>query len=348
MSKFIKNTLSEIGRTAIAFRCIHLLLLSMMMICSLPAHAEYSYQVVSFPGAVSTYFNGITNAGKVIGGAGDHGASFAFIYDMKSGEYADIDTTEFFPFGISNPGVMVGNVAGVCAMRDKQGNITTFLPPSFTPDSFCNTSGVNSNGKVSGHVRYALDDEFGVWTGFIYDPEYDTYEELLPSRRTWTSAINAQGQTVGSVWLSENEAYAGSPEGHYGYLRQTDGSVKYFAISQSHPGQSRARGLSESGLISGFYADPDTWEWKGYVTTLSDGNEFEEITLSDDQVVHQRPCDPNVPPSPPGYEFFGTDIIAKQIRNDGVVVGSCWDWYFNETTGDWIEYAHGFIATPIK
>ena len=312
-----------------------------------PAYAEYSYQVFSFPGADSTYFNGINNAGKVIGGAGDGGASFAFIYDMKSGEYTDIDT-EFFASEISNPGVMVGRVDNVCAMRDRQGKIITFSPPSWTVDKFCHAGGVNSNGKVSGVVRDAEDDEFGVWTGFIYDPGYDTYEEFLPSPRTWGTAINAQGQTAGSVWLFENEAYAGSPTGHYGYLRQTDGSVKYFAISQSVPGRSRARGLSDSGLISGFYTDPDTFDWKGYVTTLADGNEFEEITLSDDQVVYQKPCDPNVPPSPePGYELL-TDFIASQIRNDGVVIGSCWDWYFNETTGDLIGYAHGFIATPIK
>ena len=313
-----------------------------------PAYAEYSYQIVSFPGAVATYANGINSAGKVVGGAADGvGPMFSFIYDMKNGEYTDIGT-EFFAGGINNPGVMVGGVYGVCAIRDKQGNITTFSPPSSTPDSSCSTGGVNSNGKVSGSVIYAEDDEFGVWTGFIYDPEYDTYEEFLPSRRTFTRAINAQGQTVGSVWLFENEAYAGSTKGHYGYLRQTDGSVKYFAISQSRPGQSRARGLSESGLISGFYTDPDTWEWKGYVTTLSNGNEFEEITLSDDQVVYQKPCDPNVAPPPPGYGFLWTDFIASKIRNDGVVVGSCWDWYFNETTGDWINHARGFIATPIK
>jgi uncharacterized membrane protein len=312
-----------------------------------PTYAEYTYQLVIPPGAENSQTWGINNAGKVVGVAGDHGAYFTFIYDMKSGEYTDIDT-EFWATDISNPGVMVGAVGDNCAIRDKQGNITTFFPPSWTVDKFCNARGVNSNGKVSGVVRDAVDDEFGVRTGFIYDPEYDTYEEFLPSRRTITRGINARGQNVGSVYLIENEAYAGSPKGHYGYLRQTDGSVKYFAISQSRPGQSRARGLSDSGLISGFYTDPDTWEWKGYVTTLSDGNEFEEITLSDDQVVYQRPCDPNVPPPPgPGYELL-TDFIATRIRIDGVVVGSCWDWYFNETTGDWIEYAHGFIATPIE
>ena len=322
-----------------------------------PAYAEFSYQVVRFPGADHTHSSlGINNAGKVVGtafvdvsadGIEHRHIGYSFIYDMENGEYTNIGS-EFFPWDISNPGVMVGNVVDrVCAIRDKKGNITTFFPPSFTPDSTCLARGVNSNGKVCGMVRDAVDDEFGV--GFIYDPEYDTFEEFLPSRRTWTTAINAQGQTVGSVWVFENEAYADSPEGHYGYLRQTDGSVKYFAISQSPPGQSRARGISENGLVTGFYVDPDTFEVKSYVTTLSDGNEFEEITLSDDQVVYQKPCDPNVAPPPPGYGFLWTDFLAMHIRNDGVVVGSCSDWYFNETTGDWIEYSdYGFIATPIE
>ena len=87
---------------------------------------------------------------------------------------------------------------------------------------------------------------------------------------------------------------------------------------------------------------------KKAISQLSFHLEFEEITLSDDQVVYQKPCDPNVPPSPgPGYELL-TDFATAQIRNDGVVVGTCWDYYFNETMGDLIGYAHSFIATPIK
>jgi hypothetical protein len=345
MSKFIKNTLSNTGGIATAFRSLPLLLLPVMMICSLPAYADYSFQLIIPPGAENAQALGINNAGTVVGGAfGGLNTGYSFTYDMKKGEYTNIGS-EFNVLEISNSGVMVGDVEGVCAIRDKDGTITTFFPPSYTVDSFCQARGVNPDGKVSGFQIHGFDD----WLGFIYDSEYDTYEEFLPSPQTIAHAINAQGQNVGSVFLFEGEAYPVSPEGWYGYLRQTDGSVKHFAISQSFPGESRARGLSENGLISGFYLDSDTFEFKGYVTTLSKGNEFETITLTDDEVVYQKPCDPNLPPPPgPDYELI-TDVFTSQVRNDGVVVGHCTDYHYNWTTNDWIAVAtHGFIATPIE
>ena len=339
MSRFIRTTLDRIGRNTSAFCGIPLLLLPVMLICSLPAHADYSFQLVNPPGADFTQTFGINNAGKVTGATN----VFSFIYDMKSGEYTVI-SYEMGVLDISNPGVVVGSVDGVCAIRDKDGTITTFSPPFYTTDSLCRARGVNPDGKVSGFVQ----DVSGVTLGYIYDSEYGTYEEFLPSPLTIAHAINAQGQNVGSVYLFEHEAYAGSPEGTYGYLRQTDGSVKYFAISQSAPGQTRARGISENGLISGFYRDPDTFEIKSYVTALPKGTGYEDISLTDDQVLYQKPCEPDLPPPPgPEYELF-TDMYAEQIRNDGVVVGICADTYFNDETGDFIEYTQGFIATPIK
>ena len=306
-----------------------------------PAYAEYSFQVVSFPEAAYTRAWGINNAGKVVGTTGVGGTLFSFTYDMKKGTYTLI--SEMTVSDISNRGVMVGDVAGTCAIRDKKGNITTFSPPSWTDDLLCTARGVNSDGKISGYV---IDDDF-VWLGFIYDPQHDTYEECLPSPQTIAHSINAQGQNVGNVFLFENDAYTGSAQGDYGYLRQTDGSVKYFAINQSVPGESRASGISENGLITGFYLDPDTEEFKSYVTTLSDGNEFETITLADDEVVFQSPCDPDLRPDE-GYELF-TDITASKVRNDGVVVGSCFDYSIHGTTGELIIHKrHGFIATPIK
>lgn len=319
------------------------LALPMLMIYSSPASAEYDFEVVNFPGSVFTQAFGINNAGKVVGNGDDGVTPFSFMYDMKGGTYTTI-SEEFVVLEISNSGVMVGDVDDVCAIRDKKGNITLFAPPSFGAGSVCQARGVNSNDKVSG---YEVDAD-GVWLGFIYDSQHGTYEEFLPSLITIAHAINAQGQNVGSVFLFEDDAYPGSPAGRYGYLRETDGSVKYVEVSQSLPGQARLRGISESGLVSGFYLDPDTFEFKGYVTTLSDGTGFETITLTDDQVVYQKPCDPNVPPPPgPGYDLF-TDVFTSQIRNDGVVVGSCSDSYFNGITGDFISYTVGYIATPIK
>ncbi len=282
----------EMKKLITTFRSFFALALPMLMIYSSPATAEYSYQLVIPPGAENAQTLGINNAGTVVGGTfGVIEVGYSFTYDMKKGEYTFI-SEEFGALEISNSGVMVGDVGGVCAIRDKKGNVTEFFPPSFGAGSFCQARGVNANGKVSGFEIDAV----GGWLGFIYDAKHGTYEEFLPSLQTLAQGINAQGQNVGSVFLFDDEAYPGSPPGRYGYLRQTDGSFKYFEISQSLPGQSRARGLSESGLISGFYLDPDTFEFKGYVTTLSQGNEFETITLTDDQVVHRSPCDPDLAP----------------------------------------------------
>ena len=313
----------------------------MLMIYISPASAEYTYQLIIPPGAENAQTLGINNAGTVVGATfGDSGFGYSFTYDMKKGEYTTI-SNEFGVIEISNPGVMVGDVDGVCAIRDKKGNITPLFPPSWTPDSFCQARGVNPDGKVSGFEI----DEFGDWLGFIYDPEYGTYEEFLPSPQTIAQGINAQGQNVGSVTLDADEAYEGSAPGSYGYLRQTDGSVKYFEISQSFPGESRGRGLSENGLISGFYLDPDTFEFKSYITTLSSGTAFESITLTDGEMIYQKPCDPDLLPLP-GYVLVFTDMTAAQVRHDGVAVGTCTDYLFNGV--GWIWYTHGFIATPIK
>ena len=170
------------------------------------------------------------------------------------------------------------------------------------------------------------------------------------SPQTIAHATNAQGQNAGSVFLFADDVYPGSPAGRYGYLRQADGSVKYFAVNelQSAPGRTRARGISESGLIAGFYSDPAASETKSYVTMLSKGTGFEELTLTVEQVVYQKPCNAELPPAPgPEYELF-TDMTASQVRNDGVVVGTCFETYYNGTTGDYVEYVSGFIANPVK
>jgi hypothetical protein len=317
--------------------------LPLLMLGSLPASAQYSYQFIGPPDGLFPGATGISNAGKVVGQDFDGTSEFSFVYDMKRGDYTRIDDG-FLVWGISNNGVMVGDVGGVCAVRDKKGNVTEFLPPSFGPGSICFARAVNSNDKVTGF----LIDNVGGWLGFIYDSRHGTYEEFLPSFQTIAQGINAQGQNVGSVVLPENEAYEGSPEGVYAYQREADGSIKYFEINQAFPGESRARGISESGLITGFYLDPDTFEFRSYVTTLSDGTEFESIELADDQRVYVSPCDPDLEEPPPGYFAF-SDVFAQQVRNDGVVVGVCQDYFIRFAPFDFFYVnSFGFIATPTK
>jgi hypothetical protein len=237
-----------------------------------------------------------------------------------------------------------GDYLSECAIRDKGGNLSFFYPPSWTEFSYCAGRGVNPDGLVSGFVV----DEIGWFTGFIYDSEYGTFEEFLPSWQTIAHGINAQGQNVGNVFLLPDEAYPGSPPGLYAYLREVDGSVKYFAIDQGMPGESRARGISENGLVSGYYGNPDTWAYTGYVTTLPEGEGFESIVLTDDEVVYLGPCTPDLSPPPEGYVIL-TDVFLADVRNDGVAVGQCADYYVNWDTFDFIVLGnYGLIATPIK
>jgi len=323
----------------------------MLVVYSSPALAEYSFQLLLPPDAEDARLTGINNSGTVVGWvANEFGFDYSFEYDLKKGVYTAI-IDDFIVMGISETGMMVGNPAynwNLCAIRDKHGGITVFYPPSWNETSVCDARGVNADGKVSGFV---IDNfGFGMWTGFIFDSEYGTYEEFLHSWGVIPQGINAQGQSVGSIGLASDEAYPGSPEGVYAYLREADGSIKYFAIGQSFPGESRARGISENGLISGFYLDPETFEYKSYVTATPEGSGFEYLWLTDDEFLHLSPCDPNAPPPPPPPEAVGgTDVLSFKIRNDGVFVGQCVDWQYDWMNDVFTVFGvYGLIGTPVK
>jgi uncharacterized membrane protein len=171
----------------------------MLMIYISPASAQYSYELVIPPDAENAALFGINKAGKVVGRTFDSEFEYSFEYDMKKGLYMPI-SEEFKVRGINNAGVMVGDVEGDCAIRDKDGTITTFSPTSY--DYYCEARGVNGDGKVSG---FEIDD--GVWSGFIYDSEYDTSETFLSSRQTFAQGIDAKGQIVGSVYLPAGDVF---------------------------------------------------------------------------------------------------------------------------------------------
>jgi hypothetical protein len=323
-----------------------LIALVLAMVFCQPAHADYDFELVIPPGADSARLFGINDAGKAVGIASEdqNGFFYSFEYDMKKGQYTVV-SDEISVIGIANSGVMVGSADGICGMIGQQGNFTTFFPPSNIPGSFCQARAVNPDGKISGFV---VDELNGIWTGFIYDSEYGTFEEFLPSLQTIAQGINSSGQNVGSVFLFPEEAYPNSPPGRYAYLREADGSVKYFAINQSPPGLSRARGITNNGLLSGFYLNPRTLEFTGYVTAVPDGQGFESIVLSGAEVVHLRPCDPDLESPPEGYEIL-TDVFIAAVRDDGTAVGQCADNYFNPDTNVLIQINNfGLIATPIS
>lgn len=325
------------------------LLLLPVIAGSLAAHAQYSYQLLSFPGAEFTDAFGINNAGYVVGGVystqGD--APFGYIYNLKSGKYTPVPEVDSL-LGINNPGATVTSIVddlgvNVCVVRGKNGGLTPFYPPAAmaNPATACFARAINSSGKVSG---WEIDPDTGLWSGFIYDTNEGTSVEFLPSVQTIAQGIDARGRVIGSVFLNANEAYPGSPVGRYGFLRSNSGAVKFFSVSGLI--NTRGRGLSDSGKITGFGLDVATFETRAYVATLSKKPGYEEI--DDAQILALSPCNPELLP-PAGYEAY-TDVFGQDIRNDGVVVGQCFDTYrLYGPQGDILDeirYAYGFIATP--
>jgi len=322
----------------------------LLTMLSAPARADYQIQIISPPDAVSAQAFGLNNAGIVTGVANDGTMVRSFTYDLKSGEYNYIEAAgEFSALEISNTGVIVGDLGDMCAIRDAKGDISTFPPPSNAPDSFCQARGVNSMGRVSG-FEVAAD---GTWTGFIYDTKQATYETFLPSPTHIPVGLDERGRLAGNVFLFPDEAYPGSPFCNYGYIRRTDGTFKFFTIEPvSGLISTRARSITESGTIAGWYLDLDDtgigFVARSFIIPDTGDVEYEQITLTDDQLLYASPCDPNVPAAPgPGYQLL-TDVFAAQIRHDGVVVGSCQDTWVDPATGDSVSYLNGLLATPVK
>jgi len=71
------------------------------MICSLPAYAEYSYQLVLPPGADNAVLWGINNAGTAVGWFFNGVGYTSFEYDIKKGGYTMLGD-DFIAMEISN------------------------------------------------------------------------------------------------------------------------------------------------------------------------------------------------------------------------------------------------------
>ena len=307
------------------------------------ASAQYDIRIVAPPGAEFTQTFAINNGGDIAGGANPGINNFAFTYDIKNDFYITLDNTMDI-LDINDAGRQVGSTDDGCAYRDKDGNILMVSPPSFVAGNPCQLRGVNAQGQMSGFMI----DDTGTWRGFTHDTKKDTFEEFLPSFQTIAHAINAKGQVAGSVFLDADVVAPGAVAGRYGFVRDKKGNLATFSVNEGLAGFTRARGISESGLITGFYTDLNGFELKSFVTSLSGNSGHEEITLESDQIIFQKPCNPDTPAAPSAdYQLF-TSMTSSQVRNDGAVVGSCSDTYFNPLTGDVINYGYGWLATPSK
>ena len=158
-------------------------------------------------------------------------------------------------------------------------------------------------------------------TGFLYDdPKSNSFTNFLPSPETIAQGINSRGDIVGDVFLNPGGAYTNSPQGFYGFLRHKNGTIVFFNVNGSV--RTKARGVSESGAITGWFIDAVTGVQRGFVTSLSGQGGFQSLTTA---------ALLDVPGS--------TATIAEGIDSQGRVCGN----WFDASGGE-----HGFLATPVK
>lgn len=293
------------------------------------AQANYDYESIVYPGSEFDQVFGINDRGDAVGNGFVDPDTIPYVYDTKKGTFTNVVTVPGFDvtsvLGISDKGVLVGSVfdadlgteSGV--IIDKKGNATVFSHPDAV--FFTQARAVNNKGQVTGY-RDSPNDLFLLENGFIYDSKTGTFTDIVPSIFTIAQGINSQGDVVGSAIFDEASGVddpcgSSDPFVRRGWRRAKDGTVTYFSVNG---GETSARGITDSGIITGFVNDPDSGMFKGLVVEL-DGSQCQSFTIADADLLQ----------FPGGFNTF-----AQGIKNSGEIVGS----YDDGMT------ISGFVARP--
>lgn len=205
------------------------------------ALATYVFTTIDYPGAVYTDVRGINNTGRIVGYASLDGVN-SFPFSYQGGVFAPLPATvvPVSGHGINDSGVIVGSTgtaSGIQGFLFSAGTYAFFSRPGW--DSTYGRA-IGPTGLVTG---YSQDDTTGETAGYIYDPFAGSYVDVTPAGSLLTIAqgINTAGQVVGSAIMPAT--------GGHGFLRQPDGTLTLFQIGSA---PTRARGINDSGLITGF------------------------------------------------------------------------------------------------
>lgn len=323
-------------------RCIQLFVVLVAIGCSFSAQAAYHFVTVDCPGAISTSLGGINDSGQVVGQAQFPAAPPAppvtvnFIYDLKIGACTPILGVPVNTglMGINDSGVMVGGYTDPSGNEHgaifKNGMLTTFLHLGFANTE---ARGIGDSGLVTGWAfnQDTTTDPPTITSSiaFIYDPAHSSFTDFLPStdpRSNIAQGINAQNQVVGGTPLFSPAGPAGPST--YGYLRNPNGAIALFRVRLPVPPtnlSTRARGINDSGRITGFVLTPSDGDFKGFVGSLSGAPSFQFVVIPEAELLVPDPAAVNT--TPQGIDKFEHIVGSWDEGNSAV--------------------SHGFIATLV-
>jgi uncharacterized membrane protein len=314
------------------YRCeLAAFLAAMGFFVVLPAHADFAFSTVDFPGVDYsaggyTQLYGINERGWAVGIAQINSSSTAvsFRYDIKRHRFAPLPdystgaTSYTLADGINNFGTVFGG-------ESQDGGATEFafvlkegtfeLLSRRGSSTFTEARAVNAHGLVSG---YALNDSDGTYSGFIYDPVSNTWTDVLPSLVTIAQGLNDRDELVGNVFENAGIVCAACQAGPYGFIRAPSGVVAIFTVNGA---PTDARGITDDGTITGFVTIDNQYE-VGFVIPAPKRAGFQTLTV----------------PAKDFVRFPGaTGTIPEGIADDGTLVGM-----YTDGSGA----THGFIAAP--
>lgn len=284
------------------------------LVVPVASNAEYAYNTINYPGAVSTDVFGINATGQIVGNAVfANGDRIQYIYSGGSGGTFQVlpplpdGYSQAFVVGINDSGTVVGAVSAPDAsVVGFVLNGTTYTFLSDAGRLYNEARSISSTGLVAGDSS-DLDASGNPINavGFVYDPDHGTFADIvIPGASSIIAqGNNAAGQVVGNAFLTSGPSIA--------FLREPDGLLTTFQVAGA---STRARGINDNGIIAGFVYSNGLPRQMGFVGNSS------------------------------GYQLFAPNdttlyTYVESINNEGQACGFYYDDNF---------LSHGFIATPVE
>jgi len=218
------------------------------------------------PGSVDTGLSeSPNNRGVVMGYFGDLTTVHAGMYSFPGGAWTTLPDISGMPnnegYGINNSGVAVGVAGGgndfgfpypaSSWIWDPRAQSYFFFAVPGATQSSTYAEAINDRGQVVGWFA----DTSGVQHGFLKEGERYTTFDLPGAELIYPFTINNSGTIVGQL--------VNLSGGSDGFVRKSDGT----ATIVDFPGASGTvvGGINDRGDICGYWLDPDTSVWTGFV-----------------------------------------------------------------------------------